>query len=83
MSQITRLRWQESEKLLDACNFSILFSVLNIKAAHSGKMDLAYIREGMVLADNVVYDKVKIAIEIICQTIVTGDLITAVIEEVR
>ena len=66
MSQITSVRWQESEKLIDASNFSIWASVLNIKAAQFGPMVQAYIREGMVLADKVEYDKVKVALDSIC-----------------
>ena len=82
MSQITSVRWQESEKLIDASNFSIWASVLNIKAAQFGPMVQAYIREGMVLADKVEYDKVKVALDSICHTMVTGGLTTAVMEEV-
>ena len=82
MSQITSVRWQESEKLIDASNFSIWASVLNIKAAQFGPMVQAYIREGMVLADKVEYDMVKVALDSICHTMVTGGLTTAVMEEV-
>ena len=42
----------------------------------------AYIREGMVLADKVEYDKVKVALDSIGHTMVTGGLTTAVMEEV-
>ena len=38
MSQIASVRWQESEKLIDAANFTIWASVLNLEAAQFGPM---------------------------------------------
>ena len=82
MSQIASVRWQESEKLIDATNFSIWASVLNIKAAQFGPLVQAYIKEGMVLTDDIEVDKVKIALDSICHTLVTGGLNATVMEEV-
>ena len=56
--------------------------MLNIRAAQFAPMVQAYIREGMVLADKVQYNRVKVALDSICHTLVTGGLTTAVMEEV-
>ena len=82
MSQIASVRWQESEKLIDAANFTIWASVLNLKAAQFGPMVQAYIKEGAVLADDIEVDKVKVALDSICHTLVTGGLVPTVLEEV-
>ena len=82
MSKIASVRWQESERLIDATNFSIWASVLNIKAAQFGPLVQAYIKEGMVLTDDIEVDKVKIALDSICHTLVTGGLNATVMEEV-
>ena len=82
MSQIASVRWQESEKLIDAANFTIWASVLNLKAAQFGPMVQAYIKEGVVLAEEMEDDKVKVALDSICHTLVTGGLVPTVLEEV-
>lgn len=46
-------------------------------------MDLAYIREGMVPAQKVDSDKVRVEVDSICHTIVNGRVTTALMEEVR
>ena len=81
MSQITNILWQESDKLLDRSNFSIWASVLNIKGGQFGAIVQAYIRKGMVLADSVEYDKVKVALDSFCHTIVTGGLTISLMEK--
>ena len=82
VSQIASVRWQESEKLIDAANFTIWASVLNLKAAQYRPMVQAYIKEGAVLADDIEVDKVKVALDSICHTLVTGGLVPIVLEEV-
>ena len=82
MTQITSVRWQESENLIDDSKFSIWGSVLNFKAAQFSPMVQAYIREKIDLADKVDYDQNKVAVDFICHTMVTGGLTTAVMEEV-
>lgn len=72
MSQIASVRWQESEKLIDAANFTIWASVLNLKAAQFGPMVQAYIKEGVVLSEGMQNDKVKVAQDSIGHTLVIG-----------
>ena len=73
---------KKSEKLIDAANFTIWASVLNLKDAQFGPMVQAYIKEGAVLADDIQVDKAKVALHSICHTLVTGGLVPTVLEEV-
>ena len=64
---------KKSEKLIDAANFTILASVVDLKAAQFGPMVQAYIKKGAVLADDIEVHKVKVALDSIFHTLVTGD----------
>ena len=82
MSQIASVRWQESEKLRDASNFSIWASVLHLKAAQYGGIVQGYIKSGVLLCADIETEKVTIALDTICHTLVTGGLVPEVLEEV-
>ena len=82
MSQIASVRWQESEKLRDASNFTIWASVLHLKAAQYGGVVQGYIKSGALLCADIEAEKVKVALDTICHTLVTGGLFPEVLEEV-
>ena len=82
MSQIASDRWQESEKLRDASNFTILASVLHLKAAQYDGVVEGYIKSGGLLCADIETEKVKVGLDIICHTMVRGGLFQEEIEEV-
>ena len=82
MSQIASVRWQESEKLRDASNFTIWASVLHLKAAQYGGVVQGCITSGSLLCADIEAEKVKVALDTICHTLVTGGLFPEVLEEV-
>ena len=82
MSRIASVRWQESEKLRDASNFIIWASVLHLKAAQYGGVVQGCITSGSLLCADIEAEKVKVALDTICHTLVTGGLFPEVLEEV-
>ena len=76
------VRWEESEKLRDASNFIIWVSVLHPKAAQYGGVVQGYIKSGALFWADIEAEKLKVALDTICHTLVTGELFPEVLEEV-
>ena len=82
MSQIASVRSQECDKLRNPSNFTIWPSVLHLKAAQYGGVVQGYIKSGALLCADIEAEKVKVALDTICHTLVTGGLFPEVLEEV-
>ena len=72
MSQIASVRWQNSEKFGCASNFTIWASVSHLKDVQYGGVVQGFIKSGALLCADIDTEKVKVALDTICHTLVTG-----------
>ena len=82
MSQISIVRWPKSEKFQNASNFTIWGSVIHFMAAQNGGVVKAYIKFGALLFTDNEAQKVKVASDTTCHTLVQAWLIHYVLEMV-